>query len=118
MKPKAVYVVYADWCPHCISPTVEPLVEAAAGAGVGCVLLNIDTDDVGAADGLVKKYGDWTPDYLVPQVFLEHADGSMEHVLTGNPKGVELTREAVKRLIDSGVLSGSSAAETRQGPEE
>ncbi len=105
MKPKAVHIVYADWCPHCISPTVEPLAEAAAKNGVKCVLHNIETDDVQVADELVRKYGDWDPDYLVPQVFLELQDGTIKHVLTGNPAGVDLTKEAVEKLIATGVFS-------------
>jgi thiol-disulfide isomerase/thioredoxin len=104
MKPTKVHIVYADWCPHCLPVTVEPLMKAAKEAGVTCALHNIDTEDVKVADELVKKYGDWTPDYLVPQVFLEYGDGEIKHVLTGNPKGVQLTQEAVDKLIDSGVL--------------
>ena len=72
---------------------------AAQELGVPCVLHDIDTDDVKVADELVKKYGDWTPDYLVPQVFLEQDDGRFEHVLTGDPRGVNYTRQAVEALL-------------------
>ena len=61
---------------------------------------DIDTDDVARADELVKKYGDWTPDYLIPQVFLEADDGKITHVLTGDPRGLKLTRQAVESLIE------------------
>ncbi len=96
---KAVHVVYADWCPHCVPTTVEPLERAAKELGVPLVLHDIDTEDVDEADGLVKKYGDWTPDYLIPQVFLETADGVIEHVLTGDPRGLKFTRDAVDALV-------------------
>jgi glutaredoxin len=105
LKPATIHIVYARWCPHCVHTTVEPLKKAAAESGMKCVLHDIDTDDVKVADELVRKYGDWTPDYLIPQVFLEYDNGSIKHVLTGNPRGVEFTRDAVMRLVRSGTLS-------------
>ena len=96
---KAIHVVYADWCPHCVPTTVEPLQRAAKELGVPLILHDIDTEEVGRADELVKKYGDWTPDYLIPQVFLEADDGSIEHVLTGDPRGLKFTRDAVDGLV-------------------
>ena len=105
MRPAAIHVVYARWCPHCVPTTVEPLKRRAEELGVPCHLHDIDTDDVRAADDLVKKYGDWSPDYLVPQVFLEQDDGSIRHVLTGNPQGVALTKKAVEELLASEPLA-------------
>ena len=67
--------------------------------GVPVILHDIDTDDVEAADELVKKYGDWTPDYVIPQVFLEMDDGRMEHVLTGDRRGVQYTKQAIEKLL-------------------
>lgn len=109
-RPKAVHVVYANWCPHCVPTTVEPLKKRAEELGVPCFLHDIDTDDVKVADDLVRKHGDWTPDYLIPQVFLEYEGGRMKHVLTGNPRGVALTRRAVEDLLVSGLLTGESSA--------
>src|SRR2546428_71302 len=54
-----------------------------------------------AADELVKKHGDWSPDYLIPQVFVEFEDGEVKHVLTGYPEGVEYTGVAVDNLVRS-----------------
>jgi glutaredoxin len=96
---RAIHIVYANWCPHCVPTTVGPLQRAAQEIGVPCILHDIDTDDVTVADELVKKYGDWTPDYLVPQVFLEMDDGKVEHVLTGDPRGISYTRQAVEALV-------------------
>jgi len=98
---KAIHVVYADWCPHCVPTTVGPIQQAAKELGVPVVLYDIDTDDETKADELVKKYGDWTPDYLVPQVFVEMDGGNIEHVLTGNPRGVQYTRLAVENLLNT-----------------
>jgi glutaredoxin len=96
---KAIHVVYADWCPHCVPATVEPMKKAAAEMGIPCILYDVDTEKEAEADELVKKYGDWSEDYLVPQVFLEYADGSFRHVLTGYPEGVAFTRKAVENLL-------------------
>ncbi len=96
---KAIHIVYADWCPHCVPTTVEPLQRAGEELGVPVILHDIDTKDVDVADEMVKKYGDWTPDYLIPQVFIESDDGKVSHVLTGNPRGVQYTKQAVEALI-------------------
>lgn len=101
---KAIHVVYAGWCPHCVPTTVGPVQRAAKELGVPCVLHDIDTGDVKAADEIVKKYGDWTPDYLIPQVFVEEDDGRIAHVLTGDPRGLQYTRKAVETLL-TGLLA-------------
>lgn len=105
-KLKAIHVVYANWCPHCVPTTVEPLRKAAAELGVPYMLHDIDTDEVKVADELVRKYGDWSPDYLIPQVFLKYEDGAFKHVLTGYPEGVGFTRKAVENLLNSGLFGG------------
>jgi glutaredoxin len=105
---KAIHVVYAKWCPHCVPTTVEPLKQRGRELGVECHLHDIDTEAVNVADELVRKYGDWSPDYLIPQVFLEYHDGSVRHVLTGNPQGVQMTRKAVEELL-KGPLAVDSA---------
>jgi hypothetical protein len=107
---KAIHVVYAQWCPHCVPVTVEPLKRRGEELGVPCLLHDIDTDEVEVADDLVRKYGDWSPDYLVPQVFLEYEGGRMEHVLTGNPRGVALTKKAVEDLLAGEIMRTGSRA--------
>jgi hypothetical protein len=91
---------------------VEPVKKAAGELGVPCLLHDIDTDDVKVADELVRKYGDWSPDYLIPQVFLEYRDGSIRHVLTGYPEGVSFTRRAVENLLKIDLLSGTKQPAT------
>ena len=86
--------------------TVEPLKKATAELGIPLLLHDIDTDDVVVADQLVERYGDWSPDYLIPQVFLEYDDGSVKHVLTGYPEGVGFTRRAVENLLKSDLFGG------------
>jgi len=106
---KALHVVYATWCPHCTSTTVETMKKAAEGLGVPCFLYDIDNpEQERKADQLVRKYGDWSEDYLVPQVFVEMNDGEIRHVLTGYSEGVELTRRAVANLLKSPLFARAS----------
>lgn len=100
-----MHVVYADWCPHCVPTTVEPVKKKAEQIGVNCILYNID--DLNAsekADQLVKKYGDWSEDYLIPQIFLEYDNGEVKHVFTGYSESIELTRNALNNLLRSHLL--------------
>ena len=53
------------------------------------------------ADRLVRAYGDAAPDYLIPQVFLEWSDGSVEHLLTGFSEQVPRTERAWQDLFAS-----------------
>ena len=105
---KRIDVVYANWCPHCVPTTVEPIRKAAQKVGIPVRLLDIDTEDVAEADEFVEKYGDWTPDYLIPQVFVEMDDGKVKHVLTGRPQGVIFTKRAVESLLKSGIFGAPS----------
>jgi peroxiredoxin len=98
-KTKKVYVVYAEWCPHCVPTTVGPVERRAKELGIPVVLLDIDSEDVARADELVEKHGDWTPDYLIPQVFVEKEDGKIEHAMTGDPRGLRYTQEAVEKML-------------------
>jgi glutaredoxin len=103
--PRAIHIVYATWCPHCVPITVVLLAKRGEELGIPCRLYDIDTEAVAEADRLVKEYGDWDPDYLVPQVFLEYDNGRIEHVMTGNPQGVALTKMAVEELLSRGPLA-------------
>ena len=73
--------------------------QAAKELGVPCLLHDIDTEDVGVADELVSRYGDWSPDYLIPQVFVEFEDGSIKHVLTGDPRGLSYTKRLLEEFL-------------------
>lgn len=107
---KGIYVVYANWCPHCVPTTVEPIREAGQKLGLQVHLYDIDTDDEVKADELVRRYGDWSPDYIIPQVFVELDDGEIRHVLTGHREGVKFTKLAVEDLLKSGFENGEATA--------
>ena len=105
---KSIHVVYSEWCPHCIPTTVGPVKKKAKELGVPCVLYDIDNPNAcKKADQLVKKHGDWSEDYLVPQVFLEYDSGEIKHVFTGYSEGIELTRRALNNLLSSTLLKGN-----------
>ncbi len=73
--------------------------------GVQLNLLDIDREnEEKTADDLVRKYGDWSEDYLIPQVFFEFDDGEIRHVLTGYSEGVVYTKRAVENLLKSQLL--------------
>jgi thiol-disulfide isomerase/thioredoxin len=68
----AIHVVHATWCPHCHPTTVEPIEKMAAELGLAVFSYDIDKPaEEQKADELVRKFGDWSEDYLIPQVFLE-----------------------------------------------
>ena len=105
-KLEIIHVVYADWCPHCVPTTVEPVKKKAKKLGASCLLYNIDDPNaVKKADRMVKKYGDWCEDYLVPQIFLEYENRKIKHVFTGYSEDVNLTRRALNNLLKSQLLN-------------
>lgn len=102
---KAIHVVYANWCPHCVPTTTEAVKKAAIEFGLAYQFYDIDTEDAKKGDELVKRYGDWSEDYLIPQVFVEFEGGEFKHVMTGYSEGVEFTRRAVQNLIASEIFA-------------
>jgi len=115
-KLKCILVVYADWCPHCVPTTVEPVKRKAEQIGVPCILYDVDdTKASEKADELVKKYGDWSQDYLVPQIFLEYESGEVKHVFTGYSEDIELTRSGLIYLLESHLLDRKSLLDDING---
>jgi hypothetical protein len=71
---------------------------------LGVPLLTLDIEipeQLEAADRLVEEHGDWSEDYLIPQVFIEHVDGRVNHVLTGFSEAVSVTEGSWKALFSS-----------------
>jgi hypothetical protein len=99
-RPQQLTLVYANWCPYCNPLSLERAPLLAERLGVPLRLLDIDDRPAErAADALVQEHGDWDPDYLIPQVFLEWTDGSVTHLLTGVPGPMETTRRLWELLI-------------------
>lgn len=104
-KLMAIHLAYANWCPHCVPTAVEPVERKAQELGVACRLYDLDDSTaLKKADELVKDYGDWSDDYLIPQIFLEYDTGDIRHVFTGYSEDVQLTRRGLNSLLASPLL--------------
>ena len=105
-RPRRVTIVLAQWCPHCVPLSVRNGERIARKLGVPLRTLDIDRKDQGKeADRLVREYGDRAPDYLIPQVFLEWSDGTVQHLLTGFSEQVARTAAAWRALLGSAWLA-------------
>ena len=101
-RPQRLTVVLAQWCPHCVPLSVRNGRRLARTLGVPLRILDIDRRaQEKLADRLVRDHGDSSPDYLIPQVFLEWSDGSAEHLLTGFSEMVPRTARAWRDLFAS-----------------
>lgn len=98
--PKRLTLVLATWCPHCVPLSTDRAPRLAKQLGVPLRVLDIDVRSQElVADQLVREHGDWTEDYLVPQLFLERDDGTVEHLLTGVHGSLEGTRRRWEELL-------------------
>ena len=99
---KQVSIVLANYCPHCVPFSLRNAKRMAKDFGVQLRVLDIEIpEQEAAADRLVEKHGDWSEDYLIPQVFVEYVDGRVEHVLTGFSEVVSVTEAAWYALFSS-----------------
>jgi glutaredoxin len=105
-RPRRLSIVLAQWCPHCVPLSVKNGQRLARELGIPFRTLDIDRKDQGReADRYVRRYGDAAPDYLIPQVFLEWSDGTVQHLLTGFSERVSRTSEAWRSLLSSAWLA-------------
>ncbi len=110
-KVKRIHVVYAHWCPHCYPLVVEAFGDFSSRHGIDLNLLDIDIpEQEQEADRIVRTYGDWSEDYLIPQVFLEFDDGTVQHIFTGYSEGVAVTAAQLERLLNSPWIAGVTPA--------
>ena len=101
-RPRRVTIVLAQWCPHCVPLSVRESRRLARRLRVAWRELDIDRRrDLLLADRLVRDHGDQSPDYLIPQIFLEWDDGTVQHLLTGFSEEVARTARAWKDLFAS-----------------
>ncbi|HEY6237791.1 MAG TPA: hypothetical protein VIZ68_01210 [Thermoplasmata archaeon] len=113
-QPVRLDLVMATWCPHCVPVSTDPAPELARRIGVPLRILDIDhREQELAADELVRDHGDWTEDYLIPQIFLTFSDGRVEHLLTGVPGPTEGTRALWAALLRRWPPSALPGAESR-----
>ena len=103
---KEIVIVLAQWCPHCVPLARDEVLGWGIELGVPVRILDIDVpNEEKIADGFVEKYGDWSPDYLIPQIFFELSDGTVKHVFTGYPEGVSITRRKLQEFKISSYFS-------------
>ena len=75
----------------------------AEDLGVPLRVLDIDIPkQEKTADRFVEEHGDYSEDYIVPQVFLEYHGGRAEHLFTGFSEGVSITKARWDDLFESG----------------
>jgi hypothetical protein len=90
-EPVRLSLVYATWCPHCVPISTDRAPLLAGQLGVPLRLLDIDVRaQEDEADRLVRMFGTWDEDYVIPQAFLEWSDGTADAVLVavrGSPLG-------------------------------
>jgi len=99
---KRVSIVLANYCPHCVPLSLSNAHRMAEDLGVPLLVLDIEIpEQLEAADRLVEEHGDWSEDYLIPQIFVEHADGRVDHLLTGFSEAVSVTEASWKALFSS-----------------
>jgi hypothetical protein len=79
---------------------VEAFRALSEKTGIGLNLLDIDVpEQERQADELVRAFGDWSEDYLIPQVFFEFDDGTIQHVFTGYSESVEVTAQRLESIL-------------------
>ena len=97
-----VSIVLAEYCPHCVPFSLSNAKKVAHDLEVPLRVLNIqDSTQELLADKLVKEHGDWSEDYLIPQIFVEYTDGRVTHLLTGFSEAVSATESAWEALFTS-----------------
>jgi hypothetical protein len=102
MKIKRVTIVLANYCPHCVPFSLQNAERMAKDFGVPLRVLNVEiVEEEKTADELVEKYGDWSEDYLIPQVFIEYEDGRIDHMFTGFSEAVSVTESSWEKLFSS-----------------
>ena len=89
---RRITIVLAQWCPHCVPLALEKTQKMAEELNAELRVLDIDKPELTkVADTLVMEHGDFAEDYLIPQVFIESENGSVEHIFTGFSEGVHVT---------------------------
>lgn len=100
---RRITVVLAQWCPHCVPLSLVKAQAISEELRVPLRVLDIDyLEQEATADELVREYGDYVEDYLIPQVFIEDDDGSVKHIFTGFSEAVSVTEARWEDFMRSG----------------
>lgn len=105
VRPERLTIVLAEWCPHCVPLSRDHARRLAKQLGIPLRVLDIDRrTEVREADRLVRAHGDASPDYLIPQVFLEWTNGRVDHFFTGFSEQTARTDRGWKDVFRSAWL--------------
>ncbi|MCI4325073.1 MAG: hypothetical protein L3K00_04215 [Thermoplasmata archaeon] len=99
--PVRLTLITATWCPHCVPLSTDRLPALAKRLGLPSRVLDIDdpTQET-EADRLVRSFGRWDDDYVIPQLFLERTDGTADPILVGvRGSPTSLTRQRWEELL-------------------
>lgn len=101
-KIKQIIIVLANYCPHCVPLSLQYVKRMAEDFNVPLQIFNVEiSDQEKLADHLVEEYGDWSEDYLIPQVFIEYTDGTVQHIFTGFSEAVSVTEACWETFFSS-----------------
>ncbi len=115
-RPSRLDLVMATWCPHCEPLSRDRAQRLSRRLGVPLRVLDIDRpEEERVADALVRDHGDWSADYLIPQVFLEWSDGRVSHLLTGVPGATAGTARAWDLLLEKAASLGKRGPDRTNG---
>jgi glutaredoxin len=99
MNPKSLVMAYSKWCPYC-GIAIETAESLSRELKIPLRLLDIDVpNEKKEADLYVRKYGDFSEDYLIPQLFIEYEDGTVQHLFTG-ASNIETIRAKLKKTLN------------------
>ena len=99
MKPKAFVVVHSKWCTYC-RIAIRAAETLSREFHAALKLLDIDVpNEEEEADLFVRRYGDWSEDYVIPQLFIECEDGTVQHLFTG-ASSIEAARAKLKKVLN------------------
>jgi len=112
-----VIIVLAKYCPHCVPFSLQNSIRLANALKVPLCTLNIEIPaQEKVADRLVEDYGDWSEDYLIPQVFLKKRDGGIDHILTGFSEAISVTEASWDAFFSSKYYHNLISAQGIQYP--
>jgi len=100
-EPIRLTLVSATWCPYCVPTSTDRAPLLAKRLGVPFRLLDIDVPaSEDEADRLVRAFGAWNDDYVIPQAFLEWSDGTADAILVAvRSSPIGETRKAWDALL-------------------
>ncbi len=97
-----ISIVLAKWCPHCNPLSLENAKKMSDYLQVPLRVLDIDSpSESGQADALVRDFGDNSEGYIIPQVFVEYSNDTVQHIFSGFSEGTVVTKRRWEDLFSS-----------------